>query len=169
MRSLRAALPRRSSTSSLEVVDDGLPRRMSSPPVTSPSMTVPSPIRVMPFVEPTAAGTLRCRTPPLRPVDRTPLIRPAGAPDTRPRPASGQRPTSSSGRFQATPQHRCRGPRRPALPPDVASRGARTGPGWGSQAQALHVHAALQARTDGHNQPRCRDRTFDRAGLADTH
>ena len=36
-------------------------------------------------------------------------------------------------------------------------------------AQALHVYAALQARPDGHNQPRSRDRTFDRAGLTDTH
>ena len=36
-------------------------------------------------------------------------------------------------------------------------------------AQALHVHAALQARAAGHNQPRRRDRSFDRAGLADTH
>ena len=36
-------------------------------------------------------------------------------------------------------------------------------------AQALHVHAALQARAVGHNQPRNRDRTFDRASLADTH
>ena len=62
-------------------------------------------------------------------VDVTGPIGRAGAPDTRPRPASGQRPTSSSRRFQAAPEPRCRGPRRPALPPDVASRGARTGPG----------------------------------------
>ena len=37
------------------------------------------------------------------------------------------------------------------------------------QPKGLHVYAALQARAVGHNQPRSRDRTFDRAGLADTH
>ena len=45
---------------------------------------------------------------------KLPLIGRAGAPDTRPRPASGRRPTSSSRRFQAVPEHRYRGPRRPA-------------------------------------------------------
>ena len=35
------------------------------------------------------------------------------------------------------------------------------------QPKGLHVYAALQARAVGHNQPRSRDRTFDRAGLAD--
>ena len=39
----------------------------------------------------------------------------------------------------------------------------------GSQLKPLHVHAAPQARAVGHNQPRSRDRTFDRAGVADTH
>ena len=37
------------------------------------------------------------------------------------------------------------------------------------RSRGLHVHAALQVRPDGHDQPRSRDRTFDRAGLADTH
>ena len=45
---------------------------------------------------------------------RTRLIGRAGARDTRPRPASGRRPRSSSRRFQAALEHRCHGPRRPA-------------------------------------------------------
>ena len=33
----------------------------------------------------------------------------------------------------------------------------------------LHVHATLQLRPVGHDQPRRRDRTFDQAGLTDAH
>ena len=47
-------------------------------------------------------------------VHRTGPIGCPGAPDTRPRPASGQRPTSFSRCFQATLEHRWRGPRRRA-------------------------------------------------------
>ena len=44
------------------------------------------------------------------------------------------------------------------------------GPGWSQpKSGGLHVHAALQVRPVGHDQPRSRDRTFDRAGLTDAH